>query len=525
MKAPIGLAAAAAAALLSPSASAQPVVATDKGRIAGDETGGVALFKGIPFAAPPTGAARWAPPRPATAWKGIRDARRFGPACPQPSRPGKPDFPQSEDCLTLNVATPDIHARRKLPVLVEIHGGAFFVGAGRELLEDGVPSLVRRGVVLVTPNYRLGRLGFFAHPALTAEAKGAGTANFWLMDQIAALQWVRRNIARFGGDPDNVTIIGCSAGGSSVNALVSAPAARGLFAKASVHSGGGLFNATRPLAVAEEQGVAFAGRVGVGPEDKAPLSRLRALPVASILAGDPGPPNFGAVIDGKYIPDAIPALYRRGETAHVPMLIGSTSNEASIFQLMGFDRATLAQRFGIDFAALKGPYEADGPLTDAEMLRQVQTDFLFTSASMALTEMAARHGIPAWSYHFAYVDTAHRASKPGADHCADWPYLFDGARAHSSPVHSPQDHAVARMLQGYLYNFMTRGDPNGPGLPAWPRTNAGQITPLVIGTDTKAVPDFRKRQLTPWLEKAAREARPRSSSSVDLRNLKETSTP
>lgn len=482
---------------LASAAGAEAIVDIDLGKVAGSEMGGVTIFKGIPFAAPPTGPLRWQPPQPAQHWQGLRDARAFGPVCPQPHRRGKPDLPQSEDCLTLNVATPTI-GDSKLPVIVVIHGGAFFVGSGREMLDGGAPSIVRRGVVLVAPNYRLGRFGFFAHPALAREAKGAGTANFWLMDQIAALQWVRRNIARFGGDPNNVTVMGCSAGGSSVNALVTTPKARGLFAKASVHSGGGLFNATRPLALAEAQGMAFAQRVGVASSDAAGLARLRALPVDRILAGDPGPPNFGAVIDGTLIPDATALLYARGETARVPLIIGSTSNEASVFGLMGFDRPTLERRFGIDIAALAEAYAANGPIGEAELLRQVQTDFIFTSASMTLASLAARSGAPTWSYHFDYVDTAHRGREPGADHCADWPYLFDTARAGANPVVSPQDRIIAETLQDYLYNFVARGDPNGHDLPPWPRTEPGQIAPLVIGTEIKSAPGFRRQQLQPW---------------------------
>ncbi|WP_313804788.1 carboxylesterase/lipase family protein [Sphingobium sp.] len=488
---------------LTGNALAQTVVQTDLGKVRGVDADGISLFKGIPYAMPPVGDLRWRPTRAAKLWKGVRDARDFGPICPQPTRPGKADDPQSEDCLTVNVATPDAKGA-KLPVIVVMHGGAFFVGSNREVLEGGVPSIVRRGVVLVAPNYRLGRLGFFAHPALTAEARGQATGNFWLMDEIAALQWVKRNIAKFGGDPSNVTIMGCSAGGSSINSLVASPEARGLFAKASVHSGGGLFNATRPLKKAEEQGLAFAGRVGVPSANAAGLARLRALPVDSILAGDPGAPDHGAIIDGRLLPAAIPILYNQGKVARVPMIIGSTSNEASIFGLMGFDRAKLEQRFGIDVEALKGAYQADGPIGEAEMLRQVQTDFIFTSAAMATAAMAAR-GAPIWSYHFDYVDTAQRGSLPGASHCADWPYLFGGARFGAVQSPSVEDRTMAAMMQAYLYDFVTKGDPNGRGLPEWPRTAPGTIDPLVIGTRTRAIPNFRQQQLQPWFAKWEKE--------------------
>lgn len=473
-----------------------PVVQISSGAVRGRVREGVLLFAGIPYAAPPVGARRWRAPAPVSAWRETADTTHFGPDCPQPARKDADKAPQSENCLTINVATPDAHAR-KLPVLVAIHGGAYFVGSGRELLKKRIPPIVGQGVVLVAPNYRLGRLGFFAHPALGREAPGA-TANYWLMDQVAALRWVRQNIARFGGDPENVTIIGCSAGGSSVNALMATPMARGLFARASAHSGGGLFNANRPLARSERQGMDFAERVGVKGDDKAALARLRALGTAQILAGDSGAPDFGAVVDGHWLPQPISTLFANGAMAHVPLMTGSTSNEASVFGLMGFDRAALSQRFGIDLNHVAPVY---GVSDERELLRQVQTDFLFTSAAMGMTDLAARAGIPAWSYHFDHVDAAHRATAPGASHCADMPYWFgllDGP--------APGDAGLSQMMQGYLLNYVRTGDPNGPGLPPWTASSAGTASPLLIRADARMAPGFRDRQLALWYAKWAAES-------------------
>jgi len=484
-------------------AATAPQARTDLGLLRGVRLEGkAAAFRGIPYAQPPVGPLRWRATRPALRWRGVRDASAFGAICPQPTRGGQSDqTPQSEDCLTINVVTPDPRGRG-LPVLVSIHGGAFFAGSGRYLADQDLSAIVRRGVVLVSPNYRIGRLGFFAHPALTASGSDREpVANYWLMDQIEALRWVRRNIAAFGGDPDNVTILGCSAGGSSVNALMASPRARGLFARASVHSGGGFFNATRALAVAERQGLDFAARAGVSGAGPDAIAQLRRLSVAQVLAADPGPPNFGAMIDGRLLREQISVSFARGDVARVPMVVGSTSNEASVFGLMGFDRNVLAQRFGVDLDMLRPLYATGAPLGDAELLRQVQTDFIFTSASLGMASLAARAGLSSYAYHFDYVPAAERPLMPGAAHCADMPYRFGMADDRSAA-----GVALSRALETYLVNFLHTGDPNGPGLPAWPRFETDRAAPLVIGESLRAVPGFRARQLAPWYAKWSRES-------------------
>jgi para-nitrobenzyl esterase len=470
-----------------------PVVATDEGKVRGEAIGSGAAFRGIPFAAPPVGRLRWREAQPLKPWRGLRDARAFGATCIQPTTPATAALPQSEDCLTLNVVTPDRKAHG-LPVLVSIHGGAFFVGSGRYIADHDLSPIVRRGVVLVSPNYRVGRMGFFAHPALNAEA-GRGTGNFWLSDQIAALAWVKRNIARFGGDPAKVTILGCSAGGSSINSLMASPAARGLFAHASSHSGGGFFNASRPMADALAQGLAFAARAGVSDTGATGLARLRALTAADVLAADPGPPNFGAIVDGRLLPRQISETFAAGGQARVPFLVGSTSNEASIFGLMGFDPKVLHDRFNIDFEQVRAIYEKAGALSEAELLRRIETDFLFTSAAQGMAGLAAR-AAPAWSYYFDYVAPGKRTEEPGAPHCADMGHTF----ALDEPV-SDTDRQVDAMLQGYAYNFIATGDPNGPGLPAWPSVIPGHPAPLRIGDATAADPGFKSTELAYWFAK------------------------
>lgn len=469
-----------------------PAVATASGRVEGLAKDGGLQFRGIPFARSTMGKGRWMPPEPVAQWTGARDATRFGAACPQPERDGKSVGPQSEDCLFLNVATPGLTGR-KHPVLVMIHGGAYFVGSGAEHFEGAARLYNQRGVVVVSPNYRLGRFGFFSHPGLRAEAPGRPTGNYWLMDQIAALQWVKRNIGRFGGDPAQVTILGCSAGGSSINALMTAPAARGLFARASAHSGGGINNATRTRDVAEEQGVAFARRAGVAGDDASAIAHLRALSVAQILGADSGPPNYGAVVDGMILPQDVSVAFARGDIARVPFIAGSTSNEASVFGLMGFDAAVLKSRFGIDFDAVSRLYDPQGRLSQAEVLRQIQTDFIFTSAATAMPGLAGRWQ-PSYSYHFAYVPPALRGVEPGAPHCADMAYLFGSPQM-------PQDaesQKLAGMMQDYLANFIKTGNPNGAGLTRWPEYRGAHRALLRIDAETAAVPDFRAPQLSYW---------------------------
>lgn len=469
---------------------AAPVVQTDRGKLRGIDIENGAAFRGIPYAVPPVGPRRWREAAAASPWRGVRDARHFGAACIQPVQGDLPAQGQSEDCLTLNIVTPDRKAHG-LPVLFSVHGGAFFVGSNRYIADHDLSPVVRDGVILVAPNYRLGRMGFFAHPALTAEA-GRGTGNFWLSDQIAALQWVKRNIAAFGGDPDKITIQGCSAGGSSINSLMVSPLSSGLFARAAVHSGGGLFNATRPLARAEREGKEFAARAGVTGEGEAALAQLRALSPDQVLAADPGPPNFGAIIDGTFLPHDIGLAYALGEQAPVPLIAGSTSNEASIFGLMGFDAAVMQSRFGIDMAAIRPAYERQGPLSDGEFLRRVQTDFIFTSAAMGIPALASRNA-PAWAYHFDYVPAAQRGTVPGAPHCADMEYLF-GLR----DLADAQDRSAAASLRSYWGNFIRNGDPNGPGMMRWPQAQPATFSPLVIGDSLRVEPQFQAERMRLW---------------------------
>jgi para-nitrobenzyl esterase len=323
-------------------ASAAPTAMIDSGQIAGKVESGADAFLGIPFAAPPVGPLRWRPPQPIAAWSGTRQATSYGLDCaqiPMSSPPG-PGFvnPTSEDCLFLNVWTPSKRPSKPMPVMVWIYGGAFIMGAGSYPDYDGA-HFAEDGIVLVTFNYRVGLFGFFAHPALTREAKGAPVGNYGLMDQIAALGWIQRNIAAFGGDPKNVTIFGESAGGIFVNTLLESPPARGLFAKAISESGGGR---TLPGGLgwpalsggpgsAEARGAAWARSVGVTGDD---LAALRAIPPDILVKASVSGKLPSPIIDGKLIPYTIDDAMAHGHHLSVPYMVGANSWEESLLQYL-----------------------------------------------------------------------------------------------------------------------------------------------------------------------------------------------
>ncbi len=481
------------------------VVRTENGPVQGSLQDGMAAFKGIPFAAPPVGALRWRPPQPMTKWTEPRDATKFGAMCAQPTLPSGPTK-GSEDCLTINVWSPDGATTGKRPVMVWIYGGAFVVGSSKGMLDQGQTELSKRGVVLVSFNYRVGRFGFFAHPGLARQHPDEPVANYWLMDQIAALKWVKANISAFGGDPGNVTIFGVSAGGTSVNALVASPEARGLFHKAISMSGGGLFNASTPLADAEKVGLQVAARAGATGDGPDAVDKLRAMTAEQVLANEQGPPAYGAMVDGKLLPDALPVLFARGDVAPVPYMAGTASDEFSIFGMMGFTGATLKERFGVDVAAARPAYEAGRKLSDAELVSQIGTDFIFTAGAHGLASMVARTGQPAYTYRLAYLAGEFRGKIKGVPHGGDGMYVF-GLDYKPEVVFAPgtwaaapteKDRRISALMADYWTNFARTGDPNGAGLPVWGPFKRPAPQTLVFDDDTASVPDFRKSQLGLW---------------------------
>jgi para-nitrobenzyl esterase len=464
------------------------VVRTDLGAVAGVTAGPVESFKGIPFAAPPTGDLRWRPPQPAPHWTGVRRASAFGPICEQQQRGAAPP-PMSEDCLTLNVWRPaGAHPGARLPVMVWIYGGAFIYGSGSSPIYDGT-QFARRGVVLVTFNYRLGRFGFFAHPALDGGPGPLG--NYGLMDQIAALKWVKRNIAAFGGDPGNVTIFGESAGAISVNYLMASPAGRGLFAKAIAESG---FGRSRPKPMrgersAESFDVAFATAHGVTGSDAAAAAALRALPTAVLNAapgglGDPGLPS--PMLDGQIVTESIAEAFARHHEAPVPYLEGGNSYEASLFPRAADFPGPVIARAG-DPAKVIAVY---GNAAPAEVARELTTDTLITEPNRLLARDMASQGLPAYVYRFSYVPAAARPTSFGAAHGAEVVYVFDNLPDHpldigprTIPAALPADRKISRALHAYWIAFARTGRPGAAGGPAWPRYTLAGDALLEFGAD------------------------------------------
>lgn len=471
LMAPASLALGATAPAADPPA---PVATIAQGKLSGQSlSGGIDSFRGIPYAAPPVGPLRWRPPAKAPAWSGVRDASQFGPSCLQEKLGGADSAgaranpvrgATSEDCLTLNVWTPAKHDK-PLPVMVWIHGGAHRVGSGSAPFYDGA-TFARDGVVLVTINYRLGQFGYFAHPALT-KAAGADEplANYGTMDQIAALKWVRDNIAAFGGDPGNVTVFGESAGGVATLLMLTVPDARGLFQKAIVESGGG-WSRMKGLSAAEADGAATAKAAGLG--DDATADQLRALPADKIGASTAGL-GFGPVVDGRLVKESIPAAFAKGHAVDVPLIIGFNSDEGSLMQSFGIPPAgLLATLPDAAKAAMKASY-GDRAKDDAALARRLFADGGFSAPARWIAGQSAG-GAPAWLYRFDYVPVVMRARRDGVIHGGEIPFVFDswGAIPALAAYLDPADKAEVATVHGCWVAFAKTGVPSCPGAPAWP---------------------------------------------------------
>lgn len=465
-----------AAVLLTPAVDARSLggdavtLTVPAGTLEGRAHDGVEGFAGIPYAAPPVGELRWRPPAVAPRWTGTRTAADFGNDCPQVRFDGDATpstQPMSEDCLYLNVWRPA--KGRKLPVMVYIHGGAFVAGSAASPTLDGA-NLARRGAVVVNFNYRLGRFGFFAHPALTAEASGKPDANFAFLDMIAALKWVQANAAAFGGDPGNITIFGESAGGAAVDFLMASPLAEGLFHKAIVQSGANRepyarLSVDRPTRISgEKAGAAFAAKAGLANPDAAALRALPADAVQGQLAmWDMQADRFnGPIIDGRSVLADPIERFTAGDIPKIPFIVGTTSTELSeeafAPAMMDYLKSQL------DPASLADLTRAYGdPLAPALI-----DDYFFKEAARGYARIMRGHGAPAWRYVFDHVAEADRAKRKGAGHASELAYLFGNLPATAGP----SDRAAARLIGDYWVNFARSGHPNGRGLPDWPQVGS-----------------------------------------------------
>ena len=476
------------AARASSTQGSSPVIEIGSGRIRGVARGGLMIFKGIPYAQPPVGALRWHPPQPVQSWKGIRPARHFGPDCmqlPDPKDTAPLRTTSSEDCLYLNVWAPLQPAPKPRPVMVWIYGGGFVNGGSSPAVYSGA-AFARRGVVFVSFNYRLGRFGFSAFPALTRN--GGLLGNYALMDQLAALRWVQRNIAAFGGDPHQVSIFGESAGGLAVNVLLTSPLGRGLFARAMIESGGGRSGPFPPPPLnhpgphgqpsAEQAGTAFARQMGIHGTGAAALAALRRLPAEKIVNGLNMSTTYqqqktysGAMQDGQVIAQLPEQVYKEGKQAKVPVLVGATSADASVTRAHTLDE--LFALFGPQAAASRRAFDLGKQGDFKSVAQRVGAVQVMIEPARFVARRFAAAGQPAYQYRFSYVAVSLRGRLTGAPHTSEIPYAFDTLRkslwGDFGKTLTPQDLSMARQVNAYWVNFAKTGNPNAPGLPRWPR--------------------------------------------------------
>jgi para-nitrobenzyl esterase len=477
------------------------VISTKTGKISGAQSkdGKIVSFKGIPFAAPPVGALRWKAPQPVEKWKGIKDCSKFS-ASPMQPKPVPfsmwssefliPEEPISEDCLYLNVWTASKKAGNKKPVLVWIYGGGFSSGGSACPIYDG-EALARKDIVVVSLNYRVGILGFFAHPDLSSDGEKSG--NFGLLDQIAALKWVKENIGAFGGDPAQVTIAGQSAGSMSVNALVASPLAKGLFNKAIGHSGANFTSSNPTKEIAESE-----VRLTLKTLGSARLEDLRKMDATILL--NKGNGMRRPYIDGHVLPEQVADLYATGKQNKVALLHGWNEDEGLVFGPI--KNATdfvndLRNNYGRNADFLIGQYRAANDFEAAQAQLDLSRDQLFGLQGYLWLEAQQSQKLPVYAYRFKRIVPATGAYKKfKAFHTGEVPYAFNNLRFVNRPWEKA-DYQLAETMSEYWVNFVKTGNPNGKGLPPWPayQRNEKQIIILDENITHKPMPDAERLDL------------------------------
>lgn len=481
-----------------PSPSA-PTAGTRDGVVEGRKEHGLDVFLGIPFAAPPVGALRWKEPQAVAGWTGVRKADAYAASCMQkpgiPVSAGGTAGALSEDCLYLNVWTPQADASGRRPVMVWIHGGALVFGSGNVALYDG-SAYARRGAVVVTINCRMGALGFFSHPAIDGAGPSA-PVNYGLFDQIAALRWVRDNIAAFGGDPGNVTVFGESAGAQSVLALYASPRAKGLFHRGIAQSPYAIPSHTR--ARAREVSMEVASAVGLDGAG-ATAAQLRAVPAARFFdLGDKGPtlaPNF--IVGDAALPHPILDTFRKRKQARLPLVIGSNSDEATVAAAFGVDPAELVEKLRAGKFLLKTLYP--GVDDDAQLGRETVRDLVFTAYARNIAYLHSRSA-PVWRYYFSHVQQGQQGKVPGVGHGGEIPFVMD-ASDDCGCLPAPftaADRGFARQVGDYWHAFALSGDPGATGAPAWAQDSVRKARLLEFGEQVVPRQDFMNARLNAFM--------------------------
>ena len=484
--------------------STSPEVEIDTGRLRGSVIDEVHSFKGIPFAAPPVGELRWVPPQPAAAWQGVRSATEYAPHCAQID-PGilwfeLDDF--NEDCLALNVWSPAPRQNAKLPVMVWIHGGGYSNGSGN-IARLNSPAFAKQGVVLVTVNYRLSVFGFLNHPALAASHPELPAGNYGLLDVVAGLEWVQRNIAAFGGDPDNVTIFGESAGAGLVNTLLVMPASTGLFhnaisASASVGLAPDPYPAKRAgfLPPANTLGVSYAKKLGiVDYQSDSPevATALRAMSTAQLLGVLEMADRYTPVVDGVTLPDQVGALMAAGKQHPVPYITGGNSWEASLGRQIG---GGFSPEFAAKLVAQADKERLYPGLSGDALADQIFGDLIVLSGSRYTANQMVKAGAPVYSYYLTYVASARRDTQPGAAHTDDIAFVLQTLDNEADlNVITDKDREISELMSAYWVQFAKMGNPNRAGLPEWPVYDVSYGPILEIGDTIEVREDLLQERM------------------------------